>query len=74
MLNPVIPVSPIRSSDTGTPPNSPATPGRPALPSLGDLAEQVGLARLAVDLGYPVAAGDILGGVHRALRDLAVAQ
>lgn len=71
MQHPATPMSPVRSNATGAPPNVPAGPDRPATPSLGDLAERVGLARLALDLGYPVTAADILGDVQRALLDLA---
>lgn len=71
MQHPATPVSPVRSNATAAPPNVQPGPGRPATPTLGDLAERVGLSRLAIDLGYPVTAADILGGVQRALLDLA---
>lgn len=58
---------------------TPATTGAPSTPDpttiqVAEVAEQVGLARLALDLGYPVTAADILGSAHRALLDLAVTQ
>jgi hypothetical protein len=56
--------SPVRIDAAGAPPNVPVAPIRPAIPRPGDLAESVGLARLALDLGYPGTAAGILAEVQ----------
>jgi hypothetical protein len=61
------PLSPVRIDAAEAPPNVPAAPIRPAIPHPGDLAESVGLARLALDLGYPATAVGILAEVQRSL-------